>query len=147
MLFYQGDLARERLVGEAWLAAPADHRRIDGDRFHAFGCVPVDAAIVASLPLTAEADALALVGENRKLLVVPLEGVPVMARGQGVALQKYKDGGLSDALPFLRAAGLSWTMGGAGNRTRSETDLTAWVGARGSVGRTPPLGFPRDNKF
>ena len=98
-------------------------------------------------PLGAEADALALVGDNRKLLVVPLEGVPVMARGQGVALQKYKDGGLSDALPFRRVDGLSWTMGGAGTRTRSETDLTAWIGARGSVGRTPPLGFPRDNKF
>ncbi|WP_419814705.1 DNA topoisomerase IV subunit A [Glacieibacterium sp.] len=98
-------------------------------------------------PLGADADALALVGDNRKLLVVPLEGVPVMARGQGVALQKYKDGGLSDALPFRRVDGLSWTMGGAGTRTRSETDLTAWIGARGSVGRTPPLGFPRDNKF
>jgi len=92
-------------------------------------------------------DALALVGDNRKLLVTALEPVPVMARGQGVALQKYKDGGLSDALPFHRADGLSWTMGGAGNRTRSETDLVPWEGARGGTGRLPPQGFPRDNKF
>ena len=92
-------------------------------------------------------DMLALVGDNRKLLVTPLEPVPVMARGQGVALQKYKDGGLSDALPFRRADGLSWTMGGAGTRTRVETELGAWVGPRGGTGRLPPQGFPRDNRF
>ncbi len=92
-------------------------------------------------------DALALVGDNRKLLVTALEPVPLMARGQGVALQKYKDGGLSDALPFRRADGLSWTMGGAGTRTRVETDLAAWEGARGTAGRLPPQGFPRDNRF
>ena len=108
---------------------------------------PREGARLAFLRPLADADALALVGENRKWLVVPLDTVPVMARGQGVALQKYKDGGLSDVLPFRRADGLSWTMGGAGTRTRSETDLSAWEGARGSVGRTPPQGFPRDNKF
>ena len=95
----------------------------------------------------AEDDVLATVGDNRKLLVSPLIQVPVMSRGQGVALQKYKDGGLSDALPFRRSEGLSWTMGGAGTRTRVETDLTAWEGARGGSGRLPPQGFPRDNKF
>ncbi len=98
-------------------------------------------------PLAAEVDALAVVGDNRKLLVVALETVPVMARGQGVALQKYKDGGLSDAIGFRRADGLSWTMGGAGTRTRTETDLAAWEGTRGGAGRLPPQGFPRDNKF
>ena len=94
-----------------------------------------------------QADALAVVGDNRKLLVVPLDTVPAMARGQGVALQKYKDGGLSDATAFVRTEGLSWTMGGAGTRTRTETDLAAWEGARGGTGRLPPQGFPRDNKF
>ncbi|TRW18116.1 DNA topoisomerase IV subunit A [Glacieibacterium frigidum] len=98
-------------------------------------------------PLAAEADALALVGDNRKLLVIALADVPVMTRGQGVALQKYKDGGLADASAFVLAQGLSWTMGGAGTRTRTETDLAAWQGARGGAGRLPPQGFPRDNRF
>lgn len=98
-------------------------------------------------PLSAEADALALVGDNRKLLVIALADVPVMSRGQGVALQKYKDGGLADASAFVLAQGLSWTMGGAGTRTRTETDLAAWAGARGGAGRLPPQGFPRDNRF
>ena len=97
--------------------------------------------------LEPQADAIAVVGANRKLLVVALDTVPVMARGQGVALQKYKDGGLSDAVGFRRAEGLRWTMGGAGTRTRTESDLTPWDGLRGGTGRLPPQGFPRDNKF
>jgi topoisomerase-4 subunit A len=92
-------------------------------------------------------DMVAVIGDNRKLLVFPLEDLPVMARGQGVALQKYKDGGLSDARSFVMADGLSWAMGGAGTRTRTEADLTFWKGTRGSAGRLPPTGFPRDNKF
>jgi topoisomerase-4 subunit A len=92
-------------------------------------------------------DYLAVIGENRKLLIFALNDLPVMARGQGVALQKYKDGGLSDAISFALADGLSWRLGGSGTRTRTEVDLTAWVGARASAGRLPPQGFPRDNKF
>jgi topoisomerase-4 subunit A len=92
-------------------------------------------------------DMIAVIGDNRKLLVFPLDELPVMARGQGVALQKYKDGGLADARSFAMAEGLSWAMGGAGTRTRTEADLTFWKGARGSAGRLPPTGFPRDNKF
>ena len=97
--------------------------------------------------LSPAADALAVIGDNRKLLVFGIDQVPAMARGQGVALQKYKDGGLSDATGFARAEGLSWTMGGAGTRTRTETDLAAWEGVRGTAGRLPPQGFPRDNRF
>jgi topoisomerase-4 subunit A len=70
-----------------------------------------------------------------------------MGRGQGVALQRYRDGGLSDAKTFRFAEGLSWGMGGATGRTRSETDLSPWRTARGAAGRMPPVGFPRDNKF
>ncbi|MBB4631151.1 DNA topoisomerase IV subunit A [Sphingosinicella soli] len=92
-------------------------------------------------------DHLALIGENRKLLIVPIAEIPVMVRGQGVALQKYRDGGLSDALPFRLADGLSWTMGGKEGRTRTETDLANWMGARAQVGRLPPMGFPRSNRF
>jgi topoisomerase-4 subunit A len=70
-----------------------------------------------------------------------------MTRGQGVALQKYRGGGLSDMLPFRLAEGLSWAMGGSGGRRRTETDLTTWIGNRAQVGRLPPMGFPRDNRF
>ena len=92
-------------------------------------------------------DYLALLGDNRKLLLVALAEVPVMQRGQGVALQKYRDGGLSDAIGFRRADGLSWPMGGASGRTRTEADVGPWVGPRGGTGRLPPQGFPRDNRF
>ena len=98
-------------------------------------------------PLADNDDFLALLGDNRKLLLIPLAEVPVMVRGQGVALQKHKDGGLADALPFRRADGLSWAMGGATGRTRTEADVGPWVGPRGGTGRMPPQGFPRDNRF
>ena len=98
-------------------------------------------------PLEAEHDYLGLVGDNRKLLLFPIADVPVMARGQGVALQKYRDGGLSDVTSFRRSDGLSWAMGGSGTRTRTESDIGPWVGPRGGAGRLPPQGFPRDNKF
>ena len=107
-----------------------------------------DKASVAIIrAIAADDDGIAVIGENRKLLVFPIEELPVMARGQGVALQKYKDGGLSDARSLKIADGLSWAMGGAGTRTRTEADLTFWKGGRGSAGRLPPTGFPRDNKF
>ena len=92
-------------------------------------------------------DYVAAVGDNRKLVVFPLNELPEMGRGQGVTIQKYKDGGLSDATSFRLDEGLSWAMGGDTGRTRTETDLTPWRVARGASGRMPPLGFPRDNKF
>jgi topoisomerase-4 subunit A len=88
---------------------------------------------------------LALIGENRKLLVLPIEELPEMTRGRGVILQRYKDGGLSDITTFERAQGLTWTMGGG--RKRTETELIAWLGKRGAAGRLPPKGFPRSKKF
>ena len=98
-------------------------------------------------PLPADADYLAVAGDNRKLVVFPLSEVPVMARGQGVMLQRYRDGGLSDAKGFRLENGLSWAMGGDSGRTRTETDLLPWRAARGAAGRMPPNGFPRDNTF
>ncbi len=92
-------------------------------------------------------DFIAAVGDNRKLVVFPLAEVPEMAKGQGVTLQRYKDGGLSDAVTFVFAEGLSWAMGGDSGRTRTEADLTLWRVARGAAGRMPPMGFPRDNRF
>jgi topoisomerase-4 subunit A len=86
----------------------------------------------------------AVVGENRKLLVFPLAEVPEMNRGRGVTLQKYKDGGLSDARAYPKREGLTWRLG---EKTRTETDLKLWVGQRAQAGRLPPNGFPKNNKF
>jgi topoisomerase-4 subunit A len=90
-------------------------------------------------------DHIATVGENRKVLVFPLEELPEMGRGKGVRLQKYKDGGLSDARAFALSEGLSWSD--PAGRTRTEADLTEWMGKRASAGRMAPRGFPRDNRF
>jgi topoisomerase-4 subunit A len=90
-------------------------------------------------------DSVAVVGENRKVLVFPLDELPEMGRGKGVRLQKYKDGGLSDATTFTRADGLSWHD--PAGRTRTETDLAEWAGKRAGIGRMAPRGFPRDNRF
>lgn len=98
-------------------------------------------------PIAPAHDHVAAVGDNRKLVVFNLEELPVMARGQGVTLQRYRDGGLADATTFTLAEGLSWTMGGETGRTRTETDMWQWKVARGGAGRMPPTGFPRDNKF
>jgi len=90
-------------------------------------------------------DAVAAVGENRKVLVFALDELPEMGRGKGVRIQKYKDGGLSDAITFKLDEGLSW-LDPAG-RTRTQTDLAEWTGKRASAGRMAPRGFPRDNRF
>jgi topoisomerase-4 subunit A len=90
-------------------------------------------------------DAVAVVGENRKVLVFGLDELPEMGRGKGVRLQKYKDGGLSDIRTFTRAEGLSWRD--PAGRTRTESNLEEWTGKRASSGRMAPRGFPRDNKF
>ncbi|WP_336959748.1 DNA topoisomerase IV subunit A [Sphingobium aquiterrae] len=94
-----------------------------------------------------DADSVAVIGENRKLLVFRLSELPEMTRGQGVQLQRYRDGGLSDMIAFPLANGLSWAMGGESGRIRTETDMTPWRVARGAAGRMPPSGFPRDNRF
>ena len=81
------------------------------------------------------------------MLVFPLAELPELARGQGVTLQRYRDGGLSDAIAFPLSDGLSWALGGESGRVRTETDLSPWRAARGAAGRMPPIGFPRSNKF
>jgi len=105
------------------------------------------AKVAVVRPIDPGADAVAVIGENRKLLVFPLAELPELARGQGVNLQRYRDGGLADATALKLADGLSWVLGGESARTRTESDLTAWRAARGAAGRMPPLGFPRSNRF
>jgi topoisomerase-4 subunit A len=90
-------------------------------------------------------DSVAVVGENRKMLVFPLADLPEMGRGKGVRLQKYKDGGLSDAVTFAAAEGLSWKD--PAGRTRTVADLADWSGPRAGAGRMAPRGFPQSNRF
>jgi len=105
------------------------------------------AALKLVRPLGGEDDYVAVIGDNRKMLVFPIAELAELARGQGVQLQRYRDGGLSDAVTFRFADGLSWRMGGEQGRTRTESDLAPWRAARGAAGRMPPVGFPRDNRF
>ena len=90
-------------------------------------------------------DHVAVVGENRKVLIFPVSEIPEMVRGKGVRLQKYKDGGLSDITTFNLSEGLTW-LDPAG-RTRSETNLEDWTGKRATAGRMAPRGFHKNNKF
>ncbi len=106
-----------------------------------------DAKLAVVRAIAPEHDHVAVVGENRKLVVFALDEMPVMARGQGVTLQRYRDGGLSDATTLKLEDGLSWTMGGKGDRTRTESEIAMWKVARGAAGRMPPTGFPKDNRF
>src|SRR5579884_771738 len=105
------------------------------------------ASVAVVRPIPEGADAVAAIGENRKMLVFPLAELPELARGQGVTLQRYRDGGLSDAMAFRLMDGLSWALGGESGRVRTEADLSSWRAARGAAGRMPPIGFPRSNKF
>ncbi|GAA0728431.1 DNA topoisomerase IV subunit A [Sphingomonas japonica] len=105
------------------------------------------ATLVVVRPIAAEDDYVAAVGDNRKLVAFPLSELPEMTRGQGVQIQRFRDGGLSDARTLRFADGLSWTMAGAEGRVRTESDLAPWRAARGAAGRMPPIGFPRDNRF
>ena len=98
----------------------------------------------AAFCIAADGDHVALIGDNRKLLIFRLDQVPTMARGMGVALQKYRDGGLRDVQVFRILDGLTWKLG---DRTRTETALSNWLGERGQAGRLPPNGFPKTGFF
>jgi topoisomerase-4 subunit A len=111
--------------------------------------------VVAKVCRPVSGDHVAVVSENRKLLAFPLDELPEMTRGKGVRLQKYKqargkqgllelDGGLSDLTTFALAEGLSWSM--PNGATRRE-DMTDWVARRAGMGKAPPHGFPRNNRF
>ncbi len=96
------------------------------------------------VPIADEHDRIAIIGTNRKMLVFEREELPEMAKGKGVILQRYKDGGVADIKPFNGAAGLSFKYG-TGETTVE--DITPWVGRRASAGRLPPNGFPKSNRF
>ena len=92
-------------------------------------------------------DMVAVIGENRKLLVFALEEMNEMTRGKGVILQRFKDGGLSDVRVFEEAAGLTWTDSAGRVFTLAADDMLEWRGQRAQAGRMAPKGFPRSNKF
>jgi topoisomerase-4 subunit A len=94
-----------------------------------------------------DGELIASIGENRKMVIFPLDQVPEMGRGRGVRLQRYKDGGLSDLKTFKADDGLTWidTAGRVFSLTLKE--LADWRGNRADAGRLPPKGFPRTNKF
>jgi topoisomerase-4 subunit A len=94
-----------------------------------------------------EGEMVAAIGENRKMLVFSLDQVPEMARGRGVRLQRYKDGGLSDVKTFKAADGLTWTDAAGRLFTLAMRELADWHGNRADAGRIAPKGFPRSNKF
>ena len=107
----------------------------------------VSGDVEARLCVPADGDTLAVIGLNRKLLVFPLEQVPEMGRGKGVRLQKYRDGGISDARVFVATEGLTWTDSSGRTFTKSMAELHDWIGERAQAGRQPMTGFPRSNRF
>jgi topoisomerase-4 subunit A len=96
---------------------------------------------------TVVGDTVAVIGENRKMLVFPLDQVPEMTKGKGVRLQRYKDGGLSDVTTFTAKDGLTWRDSAGREFSATWKELTEWRGNRADAGRLPPKGFPKSNKF
>src|SRR3954452_22315894 len=107
----------------------------------------VEAPNEARALTTVSGDTVAVIGDNRKLLLFPIDQVPEMARGRGVRLQKYRDGGLSDVTTFSAKDGLAWKDSAGREFNASMKDLAEWRGNRADAGRLPPKGFPKSNKF
>jgi topoisomerase-4 subunit A len=107
----------------------------------------VAAPVEAKLCVVAAGDRVAIIGENRKLLIFPASEIPELPRGKGVRLQRYRDGDVSDARAFNAADGLTWMDSSGRSFTRSLDDLRDWIGDRAQAGRLPPQGFPRNNRF
>ncbi|CAM5219537.1 DNA topoisomerase 4 subunit A OS=Bosea thiooxidans OX=53254 GN=parC PE=3 SV=1 [Bosea thiooxidans] len=107
----------------------------------------VDGKATAVLAAPADGDHVAIIGQNRKLLCFPITEVAEMARGKGVRLQRYKDGGFSDAKTFNLADGLTWLDTSGRTWTVAQSELLEWLGHRAEAGRLPPKGFPKSNTF
>jgi topoisomerase-4 subunit A len=107
----------------------------------------VEKPATAAVIVPAEGDHVAVIGENRRLLVFPLAQVPEMARGKGVRLQKYRGGGIADAKVFWLKDGLTWKDSAGRVFTVGKAELREWIGNRADAGRLPPRGFPKNNRF
>ncbi|MBV9066856.1 MAG: DNA topoisomerase IV subunit A [Methylobacteriaceae bacterium] len=130
--------------GRGFVAA---HDEMIGGTRKGKALINVDAPAKASVIVPAEGDHVATIGENRKMLVFPLNQVPEMPRGKGVRLQRYKDGGLSDARVFELREGLTWQDSAKRTFTVLKSELRDWMGNRADAGRLPPKGFPKNNRF
>ncbi|MEM6461908.1 MAG: DNA topoisomerase IV subunit A [Pseudomonadota bacterium] len=103
--------------------------------------------VEATLCVPVGGDSVAVIGENKKLLIFPLEQLPEMTRGKGVRLQRYKDGGIADVKTFSMADGLTWQDSAGRTHTKMKDELTEWIGDRAQTGRIAPRGFPRSGRF
>ncbi len=133
-----GDDARGFVVGQDDLLSSTKKGR---------AALTVDPPAKLKIVTEAEGDHVAIIGENRKLLVFPLDEAPRMARGKGVRMQRYKDGGVADAKVFALADGLSWTDAAGRVFNVAAAELAEWMGHRAEAGRLPPRGFPKNNRF
>jgi topoisomerase-4 subunit A len=97
--------------------------------------------------VAAAGDTVAVLGDNRKMVLFPLSQVPEMSRGKGVRLQRYKDGGIADARVFVKSVGLSWVDSSGRSFNRPSSEIKEWFGDRAQAGRISPTGFPRTNRF
>ncbi len=107
----------------------------------------IDEKAKATICVEAVGNHVAIIGENRKLLVFPISETPEMGKGKGVRLQRYRDGGVSDIKVFDLEAGLTWQDTSGRTWTVSKDDLQEWIAHRAEAGRLPPKGFPKSNKF
>jgi topoisomerase-4 subunit A len=107
----------------------------------------VDEPAEACVCVPAEGDMVAAIGENRKMLIFPIEEVNEMSRGKGVILQRFKDGSLSDLRVFNKSDGLTWLDPAGRTFTLPFAELRDWLGQRAQAGRLAPRGFPKSNKF
>ena len=130
---------RQRLHRRRGRASVLDPQGQGGAQRHR----PATAALIVS----AAGDHVAIIGQNRKLLVFPFAQLNEMARGKGTRLQRYKDGGLSDAKVFAIADGLTWRNSAGRTFTVARPELKEWIGNRAEAGRLPPKGFPKSNRF
>jgi topoisomerase IV subunit A len=156
------DLEENHTFVEAWLHTPGRKLLVAATSGHGF-VVPEDEMVAmtrkgkqimnvsepeeARVIVPAEGDTVAVIGENRRMLVFPLAEVNEMTRGKGVYLQRYKDGALSDVRVFRKTDGLTWTDTAGRTHTRPYADLKDWVGERAQAGAKAPDGFPKSNKF
>jgi topoisomerase-4 subunit A len=156
------DLEENHAFVEAWVHTPGRKLIIAATSGHGF-VVPEDEMVAmtrkgrqvmnltepeeARIAVPADGDTVAVIGENRKMVVFPLNEVNEMARGKGVRLQRYKDGGLSDIRVFRKSEGLTWLDPAGRTFTLPFSELKEWVGERAQAGRLAPRGFPKSNKF
>jgi topoisomerase IV subunit A len=156
------DLEENHAFVEAWVHSPGRKLIIAATSGHGF-VVPEDEMVAmtrkgkqvmnltepeeARVAVPADGDTVAVIGENRKVLVFPLAEVNEMARGKGVRLQRYKDGGLSDIRVFRKDEGLTWLDPAGRTFTLPFSELRDWLGERAQAGRLAPRGFPKSNKF